>query len=43
MRVQGFTDRAVVLAIVAAYAAGALIVLSVLISTSLWPVVAPGL
>ncbi|NIJ47195.1 hypothetical protein [Rhizomicrobium electricum] len=33
--------RAVVLGVVAAYAAGALIMLSILVATSLWPGAAP--
>jgi hypothetical protein len=43
MRARGDADRTVLLGIVAAYAAGALIMLSVLVSTALWPVVASGL
>ena len=34
------TDRTVILAVVAAYAAGAMIVLSVLIATTVWPAIA---
>ena len=40
IRQFGVTDRAVFLGVVAAYAAGALIILSVLISTAIWPSVA---
>ena len=41
MRIREFQiiDRTVLLGVVAAYAAGALILLSVLISTSVWPAV----
>ncbi len=37
----GGADRTVVLGVVAAYAAGALIMLSILTATSLWSAVAP--
>jgi hypothetical protein len=45
MRIQGFhvTDRTVILGLVAAYAAGALIVLGVLIHTVAWPAVSHAL
>lgn len=41
MRIRQFQiiDRAVMLGVLAAYAAGALIVLSVLICTAIWPAI----
>jgi hypothetical protein len=45
MRIRGFeiADRTVVLGLVAAYAAVALIGLSILISTAMWPAVSQAL
>ena len=45
MRIREFqiTDRTVLLGLIAAYTAGALIVLSVLISTSVWPAISGAL
>lgn len=42
MRGVQLTDKTVILSVLAAYAAGAAIVLSILVSTVLWPTVSQG-